>query len=791
MPLICGNSSWSGQCAAGFVCLKAGDNPNFDYTSFDNIYQAFLTLFRLMTQDYWENLYFITIRAYGRAIFPFFIITIYLGSFYLVNLILAVVAMAYEEQHNLVVEDEERQKLLMEKKRQELQQILKSIEDSEVAKSRRQSFLPSIAGPEDREIILPQNNSTTSSAHNNNNNNNNQPRNNIKSDPTNCSNSTDQINTNRDQLVDMNNAPMNDDAVVYPSITVQPTDKLAITSNIPSRRGSIPDALNEMSDSQFAQVKERAMSQASIMTAELERKEKPCPECWYIGTSKYCIWECCIAWQKIQKLFRTICMDPFFDLFITLCILANTFLMSMDGQPVTSDYDALATALNSVFTWIFAFEMFVKVIGLHPYYYFQDSWNIFDSIIVTVSLLEGVLSNLGSISVLRTFRLARVFKLAKSWTTLNTLMKIIGNTLGSLVNLTIVLALVLFIFAVVSMQLFNESYERVIDQANAQSFSHLYSPRWHMFDFKHSFLIVFRILCGEWIETMWDCMRWGSTDPTIGGDPHGNNMGKLCVPVFLMVQIIGNLVVLNLFLALLLSSFSSDSLGTGETEAEEPNNIALSIDRFKRFFAWNQRMLKRCLLGTNSKSKNLERLSKLEIAENDSHSNSANSNSLGDKNLPNEDQQQKALELASSNNTNLGRDSVDHNESNRKDDIEDNRKDDIVSNQPVSVLSIEKLSSSRNDNQNNNHNNSRKSNSSSINSFRNKGHNNNIGRPENLSLNSDVNRGLYGNDDEIGYNVNPDLEKNGEEDDSYGQRPGSDSSSEESEVDAPDPEQLV
>lgn len=37
--------------------MKAGRNPNYGYTSFDSFGWAFLTLFRLMTQDYWENLY--------------------------------------------------------------------------------------------------------------------------------------------------------------------------------------------------------------------------------------------------------------------------------------------------------------------------------------------------------------------------------------------------------------------------------------------------------------------------------------------------------------------------------------------------------------------------------------------------------------------------------------------------------------------------------------------------------------------------------------------------------------
>ena len=32
-------------------------------------------------------------------------------------------------------------------------------------------------------------------------------------------------------------------------------------------------------------------------------------------------------------------------------------------------------------------------------------------------------------------------------------------------------------------------------------------PRWHFIDFPHAFLIVFRIQCGEWVESMFECMR--------------------------------------------------------------------------------------------------------------------------------------------------------------------------------------------------------------------------------------------------------------------------------------------
>lgn len=45
------------KCPEGFTCVKVGKNPNYGYTSFDTFSWAFLSLFRLMTQDYWENLY--------------------------------------------------------------------------------------------------------------------------------------------------------------------------------------------------------------------------------------------------------------------------------------------------------------------------------------------------------------------------------------------------------------------------------------------------------------------------------------------------------------------------------------------------------------------------------------------------------------------------------------------------------------------------------------------------------------------------------------------------------------
>ena len=45
------------KCPSGYECDTAGPNPNYGFTNFDNFAWSLLCAFRLMTQDYWENLY--------------------------------------------------------------------------------------------------------------------------------------------------------------------------------------------------------------------------------------------------------------------------------------------------------------------------------------------------------------------------------------------------------------------------------------------------------------------------------------------------------------------------------------------------------------------------------------------------------------------------------------------------------------------------------------------------------------------------------------------------------------
>ncbi|XP_039997887.1 sodium channel, voltage-gated, type I like, alpha b isoform X9 [Xiphias gladius] len=686
--LLCGNGSGAGLCPEGFICVKAGRNPNYGYTSFDTFSWAFLSLFRLMTQDYWENLYQQTLRAAGKPYMIFFVLVIFLGSFYLVNLILAVVAMAYDEQNQATIEEaqqkeEEFQAMLEQLKRQQEEaqaghsslssqnlredastesgeysgrggptsesssgtsklssksakerrnrrkkrkqreeeeerggrQFHKSESEDSIKRSsfrfsidaNRLSYEKRCSSPNQSllsirgSLLSPRRNSRASLFSFRGRARDMGSENDFADDEHSTFEESDsrrgslflprrlerrcsavsQTSLGAPRIVLPANGKMHCavdcngvvSLVGGTSVTASPVGLLlpegtTTDTELKKRRSGFHQPSMDYLDEPVS--RQRAMSVASILTntmEELEESRQKCPPCWYRFANTCLIWDCCPAWLKIKEIVNMVVMDPFVDLAITICIVLNTLFMAMEHYPMTKEFNTVLTVGNLVFTGIFTAEMCFKIIALDPYYYFQEGWNIFDGIIVSLSLMELGLANVEGLSVLRSFRLLRVFKLAKSWPTLNMLIKIIGNSVGALGNLTLVLAIIVFIFAVVGMQLFGKSYKECVCKISDDC----QLPRWHMHDFFHSFLIVFRVLCGEWIETMWDCME-------VAGQ-------TMCLIVFMMVMVIGNLVVLNLFLALLLSSFSADNLAATDDDTEM-NNLQIAVGRIQRGIAF-------------------------------------------------------------------------------------------------------------------------------------------------------------------------------------------------------------
>ncbi|XP_053672771.1 sodium channel protein para [Anopheles nili] len=719
---LCGNSSGAGQCDEGYICLQGyGKNPNYGYTSFDTFGWAFLSAFRLMTQDYWENLYQLVLRSAGPWHMLFFIVIIFLGSFYLVNLILAIVAMSYDELQKKAEEEEAAE-----------EEALREAEEAAAAKAAKleaqQAAAAAAANPEiakspsdfschSYELFVGQEKG---------NDDNNKEKMSIRSEglesvseitrttaPTATAAGTAKarkvsaaslslpgspfnlrrgsrgshqftIRNGRGRFVgvpgsdrkplvlstyldaqehlpyaDDSNAvtPMSEEngAIIVPvyyanlgsrhSSYTSHQSRISYTSHGDLLGGMTkesrlrnrsarntnhsivppPNAANlAYADTNHKGQRDFDMSQDCTDEAgKIKHNDNPFIEpaqtqtvvdmkdvmvlndiieqaagrhsrasdhgvsVYYFPTEDddedgptfkdkaleflmkmidiFCVWDCCWVWLKFQEGVAFIVFDPFVELFITLCIVVNTLFMALDHHDMDPDMEKALKSGNYFFTATFAIEATMKLIAMSPKYYFQEGWNIFDFIIVALSLLELGLEGVQGLSVLRSFRLLRVFKLAKSWPTLNLLISIMGRTMGALGNLTFVLCIIIFIFAVMGMQLFGKNYVDNVDRFPDHDL-----PRWNFTDFMHSFMIVFRVLCGEWIESMWDCMLVGDVS---------------CIPFFLATVVIGNLVVLNLFLALLLSNFGSSSL-SAPTADNETNKIAEAFNRISRFSNW-------------------------------------------------------------------------------------------------------------------------------------------------------------------------------------------------------------
>ena len=153
-----------------------------------------------------------------------------------------------------------------------------------------------------------------------------------------------------------------------------------------------------------------------------------------------------------------------FDKFILLCILANTVNLAVQwyGQP--DRVDGITQDINYVFAGVFILEVLIKWIA-YGKRYFKDGWNIFDVVIVILTVLSIILSSttnyqLGpQATIIRSFRIARIFKLFKRNMSLRAIFQTFLVTLPAMANVGSLLLLFVFIYAILGVYLFAEVKE--------------------------------------------------------------------------------------------------------------------------------------------------------------------------------------------------------------------------------------------------------------------------------------------------------------------------------------------
>jgi hypothetical protein len=170
------------------------------------------------------------------------------------------------------------------------------------------------------------------------------------------------------------------------------------------------------------------------------------------------------------------------------------------GEP--SGIKPVLETVNLVFNIIYTLEALIKLIAFGTDY-FSEGWNNFDFVIVMAAWLGSAAGHLdgfdigASTTVIRSFRISRIFKIIKKYKSLRILFYTFIGAIPQLTNVGGLLFLFLFLYSVLGVSLFApvKLQEALNVHANFQTFG-------------GALLTLFRMSTGEsWHMLMYDCAR--------------------------------------------------------------------------------------------------------------------------------------------------------------------------------------------------------------------------------------------------------------------------------------------
>jgi hypothetical protein len=250
--------------------------------------------------------------------------------------------------------------------------------------------------------------------------------------------------------------------------------------------------------------------------------------------------------NAFQAFFYDFVMNYKFDRMIQTSIVLNVIFMGLAEFPGDTNLNSFLDISNMVFVIVFCCEMGCKMIGQGFHYYIMDKWNQFDCAVTLLSVISIVPAGYSSATVFKSFRIARLFRLAKLYKGFQHIMQLAIIAAPSLLNIGTLLVLLWFIYSVAGMYLFGK-----LDYSNSNPY--ILDDQINFTTFYNSFALIFQCLTGEnWDLIMHDCM--GLPDCQGGSDACGNIGFGLVYHI--TYQIIGVNFFLNMFIAVILENFN-------------------------------------------------------------------------------------------------------------------------------------------------------------------------------------------------------------------------------------------
>ncbi|TNN37169.1 Voltage-dependent T-type calcium channel subunit alpha-1H [Liparis tanakae] len=169
------------------------------------------------------------------------------------------------------------------------------------------------------------------------------------------------------------------------------------------------------------------------------------------------------AWTGFRERLTRIVESKYFNRGIMIAILVNTLSMGIEYHKQPEELTDVLEISNIVFTSMFVLEMGFMMLAFGLFGYIRNPYNIFDSIIVIISVWEIIGQADGGLSVLRTFRLLRVLKLVRFLPALRRQLVVLMKTMDNVATFCMLLMLFIFTFR------YNPSIEGTIHPFNNAS----------------------------------------------------------------------------------------------------------------------------------------------------------------------------------------------------------------------------------------------------------------------------------------------------------------------------------
>ncbi|NXU18847.1 CAC1I protein, partial [Pardalotus punctatus] len=270
---------------------------------------------------------------------------------------------------------------------------------------------------------------------------------------------------------------------------------------------------------------------------------------------------CSDVWREVRVKLRVIVDSKYFNRGIMIAILVNTISMGIEHHEQPEELTNILEISNVVFTSMFALEMILKLAAFGLFDYLRNPYNIFDSIIVIISIWEIIGQADGGLSVLRTFRLLRVLKLVRFMPALRRQLVVLMKTMDNVATFCMLLMLFIFIFSILGMHIFGCKFSLRTDTGDTV-------PDRKNFDsLLWAIVTVFQILTQEdWNVVLYNGMA--STSPWAS-------------LYFVALMTFGNYVLFNLLVAILVEGFQAE--GDANRSYSDEDQSSSNMEEFDQF----------------------------------------------------------------------------------------------------------------------------------------------------------------------------------------------------------------